>query len=199
MGDALAEAKLKFVDLNHADFRPMPNRGNWTKLRELHIPETVLGVDWVVSMPKLKTHHWAGVTAAMKNLFGIMPGLVYGWPKNVLHHEGIERSIMDINTTVRSRLSIVDGIIGMEGDGPIMGVPKRARCLIMGTNPVAVDATCVRVMGLNPFGVRYLRLARGVLGPVGEEAIEQRGERIESVRTHFDVLDLAHLRSVRES
>ncbi len=199
MGDALAEADLRFVDLNHDDFRSIPNQGSWTQLRELHIPETVLGADWVVSMPKLKTHHWTGVTAAMKNLFGIMPGLVYGWPKNVLHHEGIEQSIMDINATVRSRLSIVDGIIGMEGDGPIMGIPKRAGCLIMGTNAVAVDATCVRVMGLNPFGVRYLRLARGVLGPVGEEAVEQRGERIESVRTRFDVLNLDHLRGVRES
>ena len=48
-------------------------------------------------MPKLKTHHWTGVTCAMKNFFGVMPGIVYGWPKNVLHYAGIENSILDIN------------------------------------------------------------------------------------------------------
>ena len=199
MGEALAEARLPFVDLNHDDCQAIPNKGNHTRLRRLHIPNTVLGADWVVSMPKLKTHHWTGVTAAMKNLFGIMPGLVYGWPKNVLHHQGIHRSIVDINATVRSPLAIVDGIIGMEGDGPIMGTAKHVGCLIMGTNPVAVDATCARVMGLNPFGVGHLKLARGLLGPVGEQAVEQRGEKIESVRTRFDVLDLDHLQSVRET
>ena len=55
----------------------------------------------MVSLPKLKTHHWAGVTLAMKNLFGVMPGVAYGWPKNVLHHAGIPGSILDINAAVR--------------------------------------------------------------------------------------------------
>ena len=60
----------------------------------------------------------------MKNLFGVMPGLYYGWPKNVLHHAGIGGSILDINAAVKPHLAIVDGIIGMEGDGPIMGTPS---------------------------------------------------------------------------
>ena len=74
-------------------------------------------------MPKLKTHHWAGVTLSLKNFFGCMPGRVYGWPKNVLHVRGIPESILDINAAVRPHLAIVDGIVGMEGDGPIMGDP----------------------------------------------------------------------------
>ena len=84
--------------------------------------------DLVVSLPKLKTHHWAGVTLAMKNLFGVMPGVAYGWPKNVLHHAGIPGSILDINAAVKPALAIVDGIVGMEGDGPIMGTPKNPAC-----------------------------------------------------------------------
>src|SRR6266571_1468461 len=67
--------------------------------------------DVVVSMPKLKTHHWAGLTGSMKNLFGIVPGAVYGWPKNVLHTHGIENSILDLNATVRSHVTIVDGVV----------------------------------------------------------------------------------------
>ncbi|MFQ5495309.1 MAG: DUF362 domain-containing protein, partial [Phycisphaerae bacterium] len=140
------------------------------------------------------------VTCGMKNLFGLMPGIVYGWPKNVLHMEGIVQSILDINTTVAAMrgpmLTIVDGIIGMEGDGPIMGEAKQVGCLLMGRNAAAVDATATRVMGLNPYGVKYLSEASGRLGPIHEWNIRQRGEPINAVRTRFDVLDVPHLASI---
>ena len=58
-------------------------------MRELALPATILDSDFVISMPKLKTHHWAGMTCSMKNLFGTVPGAVYGWPKNILHAHGI--------------------------------------------------------------------------------------------------------------
>ena len=77
-------------------------------------------------MAKLKTHHWAGMTAAMKNLFGLVPGAVYGWPKNFLHYGGIDSSILDLNATVRPAFAIVDAIVAMEGDGPIMGTAQDA-------------------------------------------------------------------------
>ena len=196
MGAALREAGLPFVDLNHDDFITAPNAGRWTSLESLYLPQTLVRADWVVSLPKLKTHHWVGVTCAMKNLFGVMPGVVYGWPKNVLHYQGISESILDINATVRPALAIVDGIIGMEGDGPIMGSPKPVGCLLMGRNLVAVDATAVRVMDLNPYGVSYLTAASGRLGPMHEWNIAQRGESIDTVRTRFAVIDAPHLAGV---
>jgi uncharacterized protein (DUF362 family) len=197
MGQALRDSNLRFVDLNHDDVVGVNNAGQWTNLKPMYLPRTLRSVDWVVSTPKLKTHHWAGVTCSMKNLFGVMPGIVYGWPKNVLHHEGIPESILDINATVRPSFAIVDGIVGMEGDGPIMGTPKHVGCLIMGTNLPAVDATAVRIMGLNPTGVPYLPAASaGRLGPIRERNIEQRGERIASLRTKFTMLDVPHLRAV---
>ena len=196
MGKALDEARLPFVDLNHDDFVKVANMGRRTSLESFYLPKTLLRADWVVSMPKLKTHHWAGFTCAMKNLFGVLPGVVYGWPKNVLHHEGINESILDINATVKPSLSIVDGIVGMEGDGPIMGTPKHVGCIIMGRNPAAVDATCARVMGLNPYGARFLTQASGRLGPIHEWNITQRGEPIATVRTKFEVLDVPHLAGI---
>lgn len=196
MERALREARLNFVDLNHDDAEPRPNAGGWTKLPRLYLPKTLLAADWIVSMPKLKTHHWAGVTCAMKNLFGVMPGLLYGWPKNVLHWHGIPESILDINAAVRPALAIVDGIVGMEGDGPIMGTPKHAGCVVLGRNFAAVDATCARLMGLNPFGVRYLKEASGRLGPIFEENIRQCGEALARFRTRFAVLDAPHLKSI---
>jgi uncharacterized protein (DUF362 family) len=197
MGQALAEAGLRFVDLNHDDVHQSANRGGWTRLKHFFLPQTLLDADLVVSMPKLKTHHWAGVTCAMKNLFGVIPGIVYGWPKNLLHWVGISNSILDVHTTVRPSLAIVDGIVGMEGDGPIMGSPKRLGALVVGRNLPAVDATSARLMRLSPFGLDYLTEASGRLGPIEERNIEQRGESIRDLATAFDVLEVPHLRSLR--
>ena len=144
---------MPFVDLNHDDVHTVPLRSWFTALPELALPQAVLDADVVVSMPKLKTHHWAGVTCSMKNLFGVVPGAVYGWPKNVLHFRGIDESILDIVATVRPHLAIVDGVVGMEGDGPIMGRAKAAGVVLMGRDVVAVDASAARVMGLRPEGV----------------------------------------------
>ncbi len=196
MGEALDAAGVSYIDLNHDEFAAVDNLGGWTSLESLHLPKAVLDADWIVSVPKLKTHHWVGVTCAMKNLFGVMPGVVYGWPKNVLHRCGIHESILDINATVKPALTIVDGIVGMEGDGPVMGSPIMVGCLIMGRNLTAVDATATRVMGLNPYGIRYLKTASGRLGPIHDCNITQHGEPIDAVRTRFDVLDVPHLKKV---
>jgi uncharacterized protein (DUF362 family) len=140
-------------------------------------------------MPKMKTHHWSGVTLSLKNMFGIVPGSCYGWPKNILHWAGIANSILDINSAVRPHLAIVDGITGMEGNGPIQGTPKSCGLLILGNDPVAVDATCARVMGLRPERIDYLRRAGLLLGHLHEEKILQIGEKPEQVQTSFAVLD----------
>jgi uncharacterized protein (DUF362 family) len=125
----------------------------------------------------------------MKNLFGVMPGIYYGWPKNVLHHAGINASILDIVCALKPHFAIVDGIVGMEGDGPIMGTPKPAGVLVMGRNLPAVDATCARIMGIDPHRVRYLAEAGRRLGPVHAAEIIQAGEPVASVRTDFQLLD----------
>jgi len=192
---ALADARIRFVDLNHDDVREVPLGSRFTGASRIFLPETVLDADLVVSMPKLKTHHWAGMTAGMKNLFGIVPGAVYGWPKNILHLRGIEPSIVDLNATVRVGLTIVDAIVAMEGDGPIRGHARPLGLLAMGTDVVAVDATCARIIGLDPMKMRYLREAGRFLGQAEEDRIEQRGEQPARYRTSFDLVPrLTHLR-----
>jgi uncharacterized protein (DUF362 family) len=177
-----------FVDLNIDDVQRVPLKTRASKLKELYFPKTVLGADFVVSMPKLKTHHWTGVTLSLKNMFGIVPGGCYGWPKNVLHWAGINNSILDINAAVRPDFAIVDGIMAMEGNGPIQGTPKQANVLVFGNDPVAVDATCCRIMGLRPEKVKYLAGAGTLLGHLAAEKIDQMGEPIPSVRAPFAVL-----------
>ncbi|MEN6575893.1 MAG: DUF362 domain-containing protein [Phycisphaerales bacterium] len=189
LAESLIEQKMRFVDLNNDDLIVRPNAGGRTKLQTFTLPATLDQVDWIVSMPKMKTHHWAGVTLSMKNLFGLMPGIVYGWPKNVLHWAGIEQCILDINQTVRPHLAIIDGIVGMEGDGPIMGTPKPTGVIVMGANLPAVDATAARIMGIDPAKVAYLRNAHGRLGTIALDEITQRGETIASVQTDYQLMD----------
>ena len=197
MEAALKDAKLDFVDLNHDDLYSVDNAGKQMGLGRLHFPVTLKRADLIVSLPKMKVHHWAGVTCAMKNLFGVMPGIKYGWPKNVLHAVGIPQSIVDIYETIAPQIALVDGVIGMDGDGPIMGNPKSAGVVVAGTNFPAVDATVTRVMRLNPDAVEYLQLARDRLGPVDESRIRQLGETIASVATNFEVLDEPHLTGLK--
>lgn len=178
-----------FVDLNLDDVHCVPLKTRASRLKELCFPRTVLNADFIVSMPKMKTHHWVGATLSLKNMFGVVPGSCYGWPKNVLHWAGISRSILDINGTVRPDFAIVDGIVGMEGNGPIQGTPKAAGVLVMGDDPVAVDATCARVMGLRPERIDYLVQAGTLLGHLKEDKIRQLGESIDAVRVPFEVLD----------
>jgi uncharacterized protein (DUF362 family) len=189
LADVLFEDKIPFVDLNSGPVTRIKNLGARSKLGDLILPKALVSADLVVSLAKMKTHHWAGITLAMKNLFGVMPGMAYGWPKNVLHWAGITESILDITATVKPGLAIVDGIVGMEGDGPIMGRPVQVNVLVMGRNLPAVDATCARIMGINPRKIPYLKHASGWLGPIREFSIEQRGERIASVRRNFELLD----------
>jgi uncharacterized protein (DUF362 family) len=176
LGEVLRRHSVPFVDLNHDEPFKMLNMGRLTKLDYLYLAQTVAQADVFISLPKLKTHHWAGATLSLKNLFGILPGICYGWPKNELHWRGIPNSIIDIALTCTPHLAIVDGIIGMEGDGPLNGKAKPMGVLVMGADLVAVDATCCRLMGLDPQRVPYLVLGmQKRLGRMAEAEIPQLG------------------------
>ena len=174
--EALADGDLRFVDLNDAPVVRTPLRTRYTGLSELWVPKVLRDTEVVVSMPKLKTHHWVGVTLSLKNCFGCMPGRVYGWPKDVFHVRGIPESILDIAATVRPSLAIVDGIVGMQGDGPIAGDPVHSGVVLFSRDPVAADVTGARLMGMDPEKVEYLVQAGRFLGQARSELIEQRGE-----------------------
>ncbi len=194
IGDALKSSRLPFADLNYQDVAWVANGGKVSRLSGFHFPQDVVTADLIVSLPKLKTHHWVGFTASMKNLYGTIPGIIYGWPKNVLHYSGIPATVVDINASIPKSISVIDGIECMEGDGPIMGSPKHMGLVVVGTHPTAVDATCARIMGLRPERVPYLELAARKLGPIRDEQIEQRGVPWQPLVSPFGVLDWPHLR-----
>lgn len=194
---ALQAAKLEFVDLNYDEIGAAPNLGKVCKLQTFHFPRAVLEADLVVSLPKLKTHHWVGMTAAMKNLYGVMPGIKYGWPKNVLHHAGIPQTVVDINASLPKTMAVVDGISCMEGDGPIMGSLKHLGIIAVSANLPALDATLARIMALDPTRISYLQIAAGRIGPIDDAQIVQRGERWEPLVSPFAILNVPHLHDLR--
>jgi uncharacterized protein (DUF362 family) len=193
---ALRQRGVRFVDLNWDAVARRRLDHPFSTLDHLWLPRTVLESDLFVSMPKMKTHHWAGVTLSMKNLFGIVPGAIYGWPKNVLHWAGLDQSVVDVNAALPGeRFAIVDGIVGMEGNGPIQGDPRPLGALVLGRDPVAVDATCARMMGLAPEAVPHLAWAGRFLGHLRTERITQAGEDPEKMGADFRVLPrFAHLK-----
>jgi len=156
--------KIQFVDLNRDDLVKTKLQANYSGLGHLWLPRTVLAADFIVSMPKVKTHHWTGVTLSMKNMFGIVPGSRYGWPKNVLHWAGIHESILDICATVRPHFVIADAIVVMEGDGPLNVTARKLGTILLADDPVTADSLLTRLIGMEPNGIKHIQEAGRFIG-----------------------------------
>jgi uncharacterized protein (DUF362 family) len=187
-GDYLRQEDIAFVDLNRDELIRVPLRASYTALSTLWLPRTVVDADYIVSMPKVKAHHWSGVTLGLKNMFGVVPGAKYGWPKNILHWQGIQESILDICATVPIHFVIADGIVAMEGNGPLNGRPRQLGYIILSDDAVSADATCSHLMGFNPDRVTHIREAAKFLGNLDGARIDQVGENVNSPDVPFDVV-----------
>src|SRR5215472_4613118 len=188
---------IPFIDLNRDELIRTRLRASYTDLAYLWLPKTVLQADFVVSMPKIKTHHWSGVTMAMKNMFGVVPGIKYGWPKNILHWRGIQQSILDICATVPIHFVIADAVVAMEGNGPLNGTSRPLWTIVLADDPVAADATCARLMGLEPDRIPHLHEALLFLGNSSPALIDQAGEVLRCPQFPFQVVpEFQHLRSL---
>lgn len=163
-------------------------RANYTGLDNLWLPGAVVEADFVVSMPKVKAHHWADVTLSMKNMFGVVPGSRYGWPKNILHWRGIQQSIVDICVTVPIHFVIADGIVAMEGNGPQAGTPRPLNRIILADDPVAADATCARLMGFIPERIPHISESAKFLGNASVELIDQLAQLVTAADPPFRVV-----------
>jgi uncharacterized protein (DUF362 family) len=194
----LRDRNIEFVDLNRDDVVAIKTGSGYTALKSLWLPKAILEADLVVSMPKVKAHHWAGVTLSMKNMFGVIPGAIYGWPKNVLHWQGIERSILDICSTIRPHFVIADGIIAMEGNGPLHGSPRNLHRIVLADDSVAADFTCARLMGLIPERIYHLAQAARFLGNGDPNRIDLLAENVPRSLQPFAVLpQFRHLQAHR--
>jgi uncharacterized protein (DUF362 family) len=184
----LQDEKIRFVDLNRDELIRTPLHAGYMGMKSLWLPRTVLEADFLVSMPKIKTHHWSGVTLSMKNIFGIVPGARYGWPKNILHWKGLQGSILDLCATVPIHFVIADGVVAMEGNGPLNGTPRPLGKIVLADDPVAADATCARLMGFEPDRIAHIHEGSRFVGNASPSLIEQVGETVTAPAAPFHVV-----------
>lgn len=194
--EQLSRVSVPFVDLNRDCVIKRKLGADYSGLHEIWLPRTILEADFIVSMPKIKTHHWSGVTLSMKNMFGVVPGAKYGWPKNILHWKGIEQCIVDICATFPIHFVIADGIVAMEGNGPLAGSPRHLDKLVLADDPVAADATCARLMGFIPERIPHITAAADFLGNMSTDEIDQMASRVVLPIVPFEVVQqFGHLRA----
>jgi uncharacterized protein (DUF362 family) len=170
---------VKCLNLRHVKDRVKIMVPQGETLNSVTVPRIVTE-SAVVSAAKLKTHMATKVTLGMKNMFGLLPDKL----KGKYHAKGINKVIVDVNTALKSSLTVIDGFVGMEGRGPSGGKPVQMDLIIAGKDPVATDATASRVMGFDPHEISHIRRAyeKG-LGNIDD--IEVLGEKLENVARTF--------------
>lgn len=129
-------------------------------LKKFEIAEVVKKVDYIIDMPKLKTHTFTKYTGAIKNLYGLIPGgLKQKLHKKAKGEKKFSQLLIDIYQNIKPHLTIMDGIIGMEGHGPTSGAKKRANLILASENAIALDIAASKIIGLNPKSVYYIKEA----------------------------------------
>lgn len=185
----LSETKIGEVAMRHGAEVVNLSRGDMVKidvpdgyvLKSLNVNKTVADADAIIAMPVMKTHASTAVTLGMKVLFGILPER-----KKSRYHPRLDHIIVDVASALKPRLTIIDGTIGMEGEGPFKGDPVELGVVIAGNNVVSTDACAAAVMGIDPSSIEHLRLASEKrLGTINLDEIEVRGKPIETVRRTF--------------
>jgi len=130
-------------------------------VKSLTVTNCVLGADVIIPLSKLKTHSMMTFTGAVKIMFGVIPGLLKAeYHLKMFKISDFADLLVDIATWVGPALSIMDGVVGMEGDGPSAGKPRDIGALILSTDPFALDVVAADLIGLKPEKVPTLMAAR---------------------------------------
>jgi uncharacterized protein (DUF362 family)/Pyruvate/2-oxoacid:ferredoxin oxidoreductase delta subunit len=160
----------------------LPPKGGGTFFKQLEIDRTVLEADVIINLAKWKTHGLTVLTLAVKNLFGCIPG-----PRKALWHlkAGEDRKVfaqmlVDLCQIIRPSLNVLDGILGMEGDGPNSGHPIPLGLILASRDPLSLDQIVCDLLGIPRESLPTNRVA--FEEGLGKDGIEVVGERVEEVR-----------------
>jgi uncharacterized protein (DUF362 family) len=191
---------VNFVDLNHDDVVKVPVKGEYSGRKFIWLPKTLKDADVIVSVPKMRTDQWLGVSVGLAGLANMLPGVVYGFPKNSYTVSGPETNLADLYETIPPQITIVDGVEGLEGDAPFFGRNRSTQVLVIGRDAVAVDATCTRIMGLEPGEkqVRHIWLLHWLgLGRYTLDKVEQKALPLQAVQQKYALATPIDLRALR--
>ena len=129
-------------------------------IKNLTVMELLQEVDAVISVAKLKTHGMTLYTGAVKNLFGVIPGMTKAeYHLRMNRVEDFTEALVDICQYVKPVLSIMDGVVGMEGDGPSAGTPRKIGAILASNSPYALDVVCASLVGISPERVPTIQRA----------------------------------------
>lgn len=141
---------VRLIDFNKAERRERP----W-KYGTLGVPAVLEDADLYVNVPKLKTHGYTTVTLSIKNHKGMLSEA----DKKLDHQLGLHEPLVEQAKLRPPDLIVLDGIVGIEGDGPLNGRPVRSKIVALGTNMLEVDAAAARLMGFDPRSIKHLAIA----------------------------------------
>ncbi len=153
--------------------------------RTMEVARAVIDCDVLINLPKLKTHGMTTMTLSVKNLFGCVPGAkkIHWHLKTGVNRRSFAQMLVDLYGIIRPKLTVVDGIVGMEGDGPNGGDPRKIGLIFAGADGIAVDSTICGVVGLPPRDLLTNRIGSDLgLGISKLREIEVLGEGIEEVK-----------------
>lgn len=152
----------------------------------LEVPMTLLGIEYLITMAKLKTHVDQRISCVLKNQFGLIPK-----KHKSIFHPFMSEVLCDLNSLYSPDLCIVDGIEGMEGFGPTSGTPKSVNIILIGTNPIATDMVAAKIIGFKPKQVPHLKLIMKA-NKYDESKFTLVGEELENVQSKFQFIAYRH-------
>jgi uncharacterized protein (DUF362 family)/Pyruvate/2-oxoacid:ferredoxin oxidoreductase delta subunit len=166
--DVIEEERALLVELD--DVVQVKSQG---RFQRFEIARVAYEADAIINLPKLKTHGMTTLTGAVKNLFGCVPGKrKVQWHFNTgVNHELFMTMLVELSVLLKPRLTIMDAIVGMEGNGPGSGDPRQIGVVLAGRDPVALDVVSGSLVGVSPDRLPLVRAASAA--GVGETTLER--------------------------
>ncbi len=185
MADAIDVEALQFETIDNPFIETSVPNGVW--LKSIFAARLALEADVIISLPKLKTHGSTWYTGAVKNMFGTVAPKTRKLAHSLAKHERFSGALVDIYSVMKPILAVMDAVVGMEGEGPRHGSPKKVGLIIASYDSVALDTVASKIIGFEPMEIFSTRLAaeRG-LGSSDLAKITVLGEQISDVSVEFE-------------
>ena len=139
---------VEWVNMSKGKFTRVQDPSRFV-LKDVYLPEILLRTE-LITLPVLKTHNKTVITGAIKNQWGCLETLRHNF------HLMLSDALVDVNHLVQPRFAVLDGTVGLEGDGPKSGRPKEMDVILASANLVGLDATAARLMGFDPELIPHL-------------------------------------------